>query len=550
MRPDVRTPLMLALTLALTAAPALPAPTADFADAPADLRTRDNPYRSPADLSDGQSLFLAHCAGCHGAGGEGSGPIPSLRQRVIRQAGDGELFWYLTTGSANGDMPAWVALPEPDRWRIVAYLKTLPELPVARVADRPDPRVVAAKLSAPPPTAPFTDFRYEHPGVVRHIRVQDLPAPYATPAAANAPRIVARPQGTWPQVPHGFRVGLFAEGLDTPRVIRVAPNGDVFVAETGRGRIRVYRGQGADGKPLSNSVFASHLNRPYGIAFYPQHGEPRWVYVADTHAVRRYPYRGGDLESRGAPETLITLGSDQDHWTRDIVFSADDRTLYLAVGSASNDDEADNPTAERNRANILAYDADGGHERVHAAGLRNPSGLAIDPRDGRLWCSVNERDGLGDDLVPDYVTAVKEGGFYGWPWWYVGGFQDPRHPGEHPELQARVVTPDVLVQPHSAPLQLAFYDATQFPAAYRGDLFVALHGSWNRSVRGGYEVARIARHHTTGATGEYQDFMTGFVLPGGEVWGRPVGVAVISDGSLLVSDDASGTIWRVHYTGP
>ena len=410
-------------------------------------------------------------------------------------------------------------------------------------------RGASGTAGEPPPTAPFTDFRFERPGVVRHIRVEDLPAPYATPHVANPAQIVPRPADAWPQVPDGFRAGLFAEGLDTPRVLRVAPNGDVFVAETGAGRIVVLRGLTADGRPQRSAVFASHLRRPYGIAFHPRQGEPHWVYVADTQGVRRYPYRGGDLESRGAPEKLITLGSDQDHWTRDIVFAADERTLYLAVGSASNDDDADTSTAERNRANILAFDPDGTHQRIYAAGLRNPSGLAVDPRDGRLWCAVNERDGLGDNLVPDYVTAVRDGGFYGWPWWYLGGHQDPRHPGKHPELKERVLTPDVLIQPHSAPLQLTFYAATQFPAEYRGDLFVALHGSWNRSVRAGYEIARIARHHSPDASGEYEDFMTGFVLPDGKVWGRPVGVAVTLDGSLLVSDDASGTIWRVQYVG-
>jgi glucose/arabinose dehydrogenase len=400
---------------------------------------------------------------------------------------------------------------------------------------------------APPPQPPFTDYRYEIPGSVRRIRALDLPAPYATPSVANPPRIVARPADVLPKVPPGFRVGLYVAGLDTPRVIRIAPNGDIFVAETGVGRIRVYRGIGSDGKPDISAVFATRLHRPYGIAFYPQGGDPRWVYVADTRGVRRYAYRNGDLGSRGSPEQLITLASDQDHWTRDIAFSRDGRTLFLAVGSASNDDDADSSPAEHNRANILAYAPDGGQARIYASGIRNPSGIAVDPADGRLWCSVNERDGLGDDLVPDYVTSVQESGFYGWPWWYIGGHQDPRHAGKHPELRDKVITPDVLIQPHSASLQLAFYEAAQFPAEYRGDLFATEHGSWNRSVRAGYEVVRIARHGTPGAPGEYQDFMTGFVLPGGQVWGRPAGIAVAADGSLLVSDDASGTIWRVDY---
>ena len=469
--------LTLALLLPMAAAGAR---QPEFLAAPPQAQVLENPWRSAADLAAGKALFLAHCAACHGAAGEGSGPIPPLGQPLIRQASDGALFWYLTRGSANGDMPAWVAIPESDRWKIVGYLKTLPDSRAARVADHPDPAVLAAKLAAPPPRAPFTDFRYEHPGVVRRIRIEDLPAPFATPAVANAPTIVARPADVWPQVPHGFRVSVYVAGLDAPRVIRVAPNGDVFVAETGAGRILVYRGADATGAPLRKAVFAGHLHRPYGIAFYPQGDEPRWVYVADTQGVRRYAYRSGELAPHEpAPEQLISLGSDIGHWTRDIAFSQDGRQLFLAVGSASNDDDADSSPAEQYRANILAFDPQGRGMRVYASGIRNPSGIAVDSRDGRLWCSVNERDGLGDDLVPDYVSAVQEGGFYGWPWWYMGA-QDPRHPGKHPELKHRVLAPDVLIQPHSASLQLVFYYAPQFPPEYRGDLFATEHGSWNR----------------------------------------------------------------------
>ncbi|MFI4889921.1 MAG: PQQ-dependent sugar dehydrogenase [Steroidobacterales bacterium] len=520
-----------------------------FQGAPASASARDNPYRAPDDVQGGQSLFLAHCAACHGAFGEGSGAVPALRQRAVQRASDGALFWYLTTGSANGEMPAWSAIVESDRWKIVAYVKTLPETPVARSPERPTSSMLSAKLDAPPPTAPFTDFRYEHPGVVRRITVGDLPPPFATAAAANAAHIVSRPADAWPRVPHDFRVGLYANGLATPRVIRVAPNGDIFVAETGAGRVRVYRGITADGKPRRSSVFAGHLQRPYGIAFYPPGPDPKWIYIADTEAVRRYPYRNRDTRAGGPAARIVELGPDAGHWTRDIAFSADGRTLFVAVGSGSNADDPDTSPAENNRANILAFDPDGAHARIYASGIRNPSGLAVDPDSGRLWCTVNERDGLGDDLVPDYVTAVREGGFYGWPWWYMGGHQDPRHAGKHPELQNQTITPDVLIQPHSASLQIAFYTGSRFPAAYRGDLFATEHGSWNRSLRAGYEVIRIPRHQTDHASGEYQDFMTGFVLPGGQVWGRPVGIAVAADGSLLVSDDASGSIWRVDYVG-
>ncbi len=237
------------------------------------------------------------------------------------------------------------------------------------------------------------------------------------------------------------------------------------------------------------------------------------------------------------------------HWTRDLVFSSDGKTLYAAVGSGSNIDDPDNHPAENERADILAFDPDGGRRRVYARGIRNPSGLAVDTSSGQLWCTVNERDGLGDNLVPDYITTVREGGFYGWPWWYIGAHQDPRHRGKHPELKDRAIVPDVLLQPHNASLQIAFYTGRRFPREYWGDLFASEHGSWNKAVRAGYEVIRVPLHQSGKASGEYQDFLTGFVLPDGRAWGRPVGVAVAPDGSLLVTDDGSNSIWRVDYGG-
>jgi glucose/arabinose dehydrogenase len=413
------------------------------------------------------------------------------------------------------------------------------------------PSVTGAEkpLTLPPPLAPFTDFRYEVPGTVRKITVADLPPPFATPSARNAPSLVKRPPDAWPKAPAGFQVGLYAEDLAMPRVIRIAPNGDVFVAESAAGRLRVFRGISADGKPKQQSIFATNLNRPYGIAFYPTGPDPRWVYVGDTDALMRFPYRNGDLEARGGAQHVVDLPHGSGHWTRDVRFSRDDRTLFVAVGSASNIDDPDTSPAELQRANILAMDPDGAHLRVYASGIRNPSGLAVDPNTGELWCTVNERDGLGDNLVPDYVTSVREGGFYGWPWWYIGPHQDPRHVGKHPELQNVAIVPDVLLQPHNASLQMIFYDGRRFPTEYSGDIFAAEHGSWNKAIRAGYEVIRIPRHQTPRASGEYEDFLTGFVLPSGEAWGRPVGVAVAADGALLVSDDGSNSIWRVDYVG-
>jgi glucose/arabinose dehydrogenase len=463
----------------------------------------------------------------------------------VQNAPDGEVFWFITRGSISGAMPSWASLPEQQRWQLVTYVKTLGSAPSAAAAPVAAP---TAAISAPLPPLPFTDFRLEVPGAVHRIAVSDLPAPYATSSAGNAPTMVARPANTWPKAPMGFKVGLYSDGLATPRVIRIAPNGDVFVAESGGGRIRAFRGLSADGKPERSEVFAENLNKPYGIAFYPPGPDPKWVYVGDTDSVMRFPYRNGDLRATGVAAPIVDLPHGG-HWTRDIVFAADGKTLFVAVGSASNVDDPDTTAGERYRADILAFDPDGSHRRVYASGIRNPSGLAVDPRTGRLWCTVNERDGLGDNLVPDYITSVRAGGFYGWPWWYMGPHQDPRHVGKHPELRQRVTAPDVLLQPHNASLQIAFYQGRQFPDEYRGDIFASEHGSWNKSVRTGYEVIRVPLHHTGKASGEYQDFLTGFVLANGQVWGRPVGVTTALDGSLLVTDDGSNSIWRISYVG-
>jgi glucose/arabinose dehydrogenase len=332
-------------------------------------------------------------------------------------------------------------------------------------------------------------------------------------------------------------------------LIRTAPNGDLFLAESSSGKIRIFRGLTTDGKPAETSLFVEGLRRPYGIAFYPPGNDPRWVYIGNTDAIVRIPYKSGDLKASGAPEHVADLPSGG-HWTRDLQFSADGKKLFVAVGSASNVDDPDTTSEEKNRADILQLNPDGSDTRVYAYGIRNAGGgLAVHPKTGELWCSVNERDGLGDNLVPDYITHVQEGGFYGWPWWYIGAHQDPRHNGKHPELKDTAIVPDVLLQPHNASLQLTFYEGSQFPEQFRGDIFASEHGSWNRSVLAGYEVIRVPLHQTGRATGEYEDFVTGFVVDNGHVWGRPVGIAVASDGSLLITDDGSNSIWRVSYMG-
>jgi glucose/arabinose dehydrogenase len=523
------------------------ADTSSFHDAPSSASSVANPYAGQASAAKaGGALYAKNCASCHGISGQGTGNIPALAHGTTQQATDGALFWFITKGSVNNGMPSWAALPAAQRWQIVSYLKALPAAKPVQAAQNES---ITSTITTPPPTPPFTDFRYEAPGKVRKITLADLPPPYATSSAGNAPTMVPRPADALPKAPAGFKVNLYADSLGTPRVIRTAPNGDIFLAESGSGQIRVYRGMTADGKPRQTEVFATHLNRPYGIAFYPLGPNPQWVYVGDTDEVVRFPYHNGDLKARGKAEHVVDLPHGGGHWTRDVAFSHDNKTMFVAVGSASNVDDPDVSPAEKDRADILAFNPDGSDKRVYAWGIRNPSGIAIDPKNGQLWTTVNERDGLGDNLVPDYITSVREGGFYGWPWWYMGSHQDPRHVGKHPELKDKVITPDVILQPHNASLQIVFYEANQFPEEYHGDLFAAEHGSWNKATRVGYEVIRIPRHHTDKASGEYEDFLTGFVLPNGEVWGRPVSLTVAPDGSLLVTDDGSNSVWRVDYVG-
>jgi glucose/arabinose dehydrogenase len=421
---------------------------------------------------------------------------------------------------------------------------------VAQVAERPKLPVLTGQ-------AAFTDASHEAPGIRRHLTAADLPEPKPNESVDNGPTLVPRPENAWPIAPKGFKVELYATGLDNPRLIRTAPNGDIFLAESQPGIIKVFRGEGADGKAKVEQEFATGLNLPFGIAFYPAGPNPKWLYVGNTDGIVRFPYHSGDLKATGPAENLAELpGGGRlrggGHWTRDLAFSKDGTKLFASVGSHSNVDDADTHPEEFHRADVLEFTPDGKFIKIYASGLRNCVGEAINPTTGELWCSTNERDGLGNNLVPDYVTHVQEGGFYGWPWFYYhgagGGVNDPRHQGKHPELQAKVITPDILVNPHFASLEMLFYTGTEFPAAFHGDGFAAEHGSWNRAQRAGYEVVRLPMKGGH-ATGEYEDFLTGFVTPDGQVWGRPVGVAQANDGSLFVSDDGSRSIWHVTYTG-
>ena len=420
--------------------------------------------------------------------------------------------------------------------------------------------------------AAFGDWRSDAPLVRR--KITELPPPYATRSASNAPRVIAKPAAAAPKVPPGFQVEMFAANLRDPRVLRVAPNGDIFVAESEPGRIRVLRAADGADKPSSDDVFASGLVDPFGIAFYPPGPDPQWVYVANTGSVVRYPYRSGDLKARGKPEVIVRdlaraggRAVQRGHITRDIVFSKDGRQMFVSVGSASNVGEGMGKRDaaaiarwetehglgsawgnETDRAAVLVFDPEGGNRRVFASGLRNCVGLAVHPQSGNLWCSTNERDALGDDLVPDFMTRVRDGAFYGWPWYYLGANEDPRRRGERPDLKDKITVPDVLIQAHSASMGMVIYGGDQFPSEYAGDAFAAQHGSWNRAKRTGYKVVRV-RLKDGEPSGEYEDFMTGFVVNDAAVWARPVGIAVARDGALLVSEDGNGTIWRISYRG-
>ena len=394
------------------------------------------------------------------------------------------------------------------------------------------------------------DWTTDHPGVTRHITPNDLPKPNDTPSVDNGPAWAARPAGALPVVPKGMVVTQFAGGLAQPRVIVTAPNGDLFVTESYTGKVIALRDSNKDGVLDVKSTYVSGLTRPFGLQFYPNGKKPKFLLIANTDSVVRVPYATGDLVASETPSMFINNipGGGQlrggGHWTRDLALTKDNKTLYVSVGSISNVDDPDINKNEIRRAAVLEYDAATGEEKgIYASGIRNPVGLAMHPKTDEVWTAVNERDGLGDHLVPDYVTHIKRGGFYGWPYYYIGANQDPRHAGKKPELAQKVVVPDVLLQSHSAALDLCYVN-DGLPSTYRDAFFVALHGSWNRSIRTGYKVIRVPLTHGK-AIGTYEDFMTGFVVDNKGVWGRPVGVTLGNDGALYVTDDFSGSVWRV-----
>ena len=545
------------------------------------------------DAARGQAYFQISCAICHSAslGPDNTVIIkqgPSLVGVVGRKAGTSAHFNYTKAMRDSGltwdasSLNRFLANP-------MAMLPgtTMP-MPVPSDASRADVIAYLSTATIPPgvtlkyqvvatPVAAGTDpndWQRQSPGIQHHFTVADLPVPFATTSAGNGPQVVTAPATAALAVPPGFTVKQFAGGLNNPRLLRVAPNGDIFIAETGQNRIRVMRAADGAEAPAENQIFVAGLDRPFGIAFYPLGDSPHWIYVANNNSVVRFAYHSGDLQASGVPEIIVPklTSTTGGHSTRDVAFSRDGRRMFISVGSGSNvaegmkkktaDEirawEAENGVGtgwgdETHRADILVTDPEG-RQPLHpfATGIRNGVGLAVNQETGDLWVSTNERDGLGDNLVPDYVTRVKEGGYYGWPWYYMGNHEDPRHAGERPDLAGLAIVPDVMEQSHSASLEMTFYTATNgvaaFPAEYRGDAFVAFHGSWNRSTRTGYKIARIRVEHGV-PTGEYDDFLTGFVVDDHSVWGRPVGVTVAHDGALLVTEDGNGTLWRVAYGG-
>jgi len=352
------------------------AQNSNFHNAPASARELKNIYDGQQ-APNAKALFHLRCARCHGENGEGSGNIPPLKVERIKAVTAGEIFWFITKGDVPNGMPSWATLPRQQRWQIVSYVQALGQPQNAKSSSQEAAPRVAVKLNAAPPTPPFTDFRYEKPGQVRKFTLKDLPAPFATASAGNGPKVVARPEGAWPQVPDGFKVEQYAAGLDSPRIIRTAPNGDIFVAETKAGDIRIFRGITSNGKPEQMALFASGLNQPFGINFYPPGPNPQWVYVGNTDAVVRFPYQSGDLQARGPAQHLADLPANGSHSTRDIQFSLDGRKMFVSVGSGSNVDDPDTTPGERNRADVLEFNPDGSEMHVYAYGIRNCVGLAV-----------------------------------------------------------------------------------------------------------------------------------------------------------------------------
>ena len=536
-----------------------------------------------ADAATGRTLFRQQCLVCHTAepNDDGGSQGPSLVGVYGRHAAsdssfgytkalqDSKLTWngrtlsrFLASPTKVVPGTAMVVAVEDKAKRadLVEYFRSVKALGA-------NARGATSRGTA---SASEADWKKDAPGRNHKIDLASLPAPFSSPSARNPPKLIPQPADAHPRVPLGFGIGLFASNLQGPRRMVAAPNGDIFVTETRGGRVSVLHPSPDGRRAMGADVFVEGLNRPFGIAFYPS-ADPTWLYVAESNRVIRFGFKNGDIKASGAPEVVVPeLPSGGGHFTRDLVFSPDGQRMFVSVGSATNyaaemskktlaeakEWEATHALGatwdmEENRADVLVFDVGStGPGKIFATGIRNCVGLTLQPKTGDLWCTTNERDALGDDLVPDYSTRVREGGFYGWPWYYMGSHEDPRLKGERPDLKDKVLVPDVPYQAHSAALGLVFYTALSgkfaFPAEYVGDGFAMLHGSWNRGFRTGHKVVRV-RMKNGAPTGEYEDFVTGFIVDDGDAWGRPVSAVVLRDGSLLFSDDGADVIYRVAY---
>ena len=563
-----------------------------------------NAADSPDPANAGKSFFRQQCALCHSAEANDNGGAqgPSLQGVFGRAAAAGQFSYSSALKAANlswdaATLDRFLASPTTvvpgsamvvpvtnatDRANVVAYFAALGNGTFKEAAPRgfgpggpgggPPP--------AAAPVAGNADWKLDAPGRKHRIDVANLPAPYATAGATNFPRLVPKPAGAELKLPAGFKVETFTTELTAPRTMKIAPNGDIFVVETQSGRVKVMRPSADGSKPQAITVFAQGLLQPFGIAFYPA-ANPQWVYVAETNRVVRYAYKTGDTAASAVPEVVVPQLSPVGggHYTRDLVFSPDESRMFVSVGSQSNVPESTDVMAkktvaeaqaweaehglgatwgnEENRAGVMVFDvANGavaaGSGRMYANGIRNCVGLTMQQSTGELWCTTNERDMLGDDLVPDYSTRVKEGGYYGWPWYYFGKYEEPRLAGDRPDLAGKAIVPDVAYTAHSASVSLTFYDATSgnsvFPAEYRNSGYAVLHGSWNRAFRTGHKIVRVLLDGNNVPTGEYEDFMVGFITEDGNSWGRPNAIVVAQDGSLLLGDDGTNVVYRISTT--
>ncbi len=553
-------------------------------------------FAAAQDATAGKDFFAQQCALCHSAAeGDNGGAQGPLLHGVFGRAAAATGFTYTDAMRNSGltwdaaTLDRFLASPTTlvpgssmvipvdnagTRANVIAYFEQLAN--GTFVDNRPAPRGFGGFANTEPPSGD-PDWINDRPGRVHRVDLDSLPEPYQTSSAVNFPSVVARPDGANLMLPDGFTAEVFLdEGLSGPRAMVLAPNGDIFLAETQSGRVRVIRPNALRSAPQTIEIFAQGMLQPLGIAFYPAGDNPEWVYVAETNRVIRYPYQVGDMLARDVPEVIVPQLSPVGggHYTRDLAFSPDGKYMYVSVGSQSNvaENNMDEKSAaeiaaweaekglgatwgtEENRASVMVFEV--GNEaatgRLFANGIRNCVGLTMQPQTGSLWCSVNERDQLGDDLVPDYSTRVTDGSFFGWPWYYMGDNEDPRHAGARPDLVGKITRPDVPYTAHSAAVDLEFYPLapagnSAFPAEYAGDGFAVLHGSWNRAHRTGHKIVRLPMEDGI-PTGEYIDFLVGFIDEEGNPWGRPVATQFMDDGSMLLSDDGANVIYRISFS--